>query len=276
MPRSWLWMKVAWAAVRCRSNREFYDRIAPIYDELFVEHRIHALTIAQLLGSSFAGKEENTDVLDLGCGTGLLSRMLADRGYRVVGLDLSYESLRIFKSCNGRSAAVQADAEHLPFTGASFDSVVCLGTWRHFSNSQGVLNEVARALTRNGLFVIGYFPPAMAGAVHVGRGSVGRLLVSLYRLATRFLGYVDRADFELEEEAVASAKERFHTVRVIPSGKHSRVILATHPKITHSGGTQGVTPTLQSVGDVHRQPNGASPDCFVRARSTATSVCACT
>ncbi|NNF13294.1 MAG: methyltransferase domain-containing protein [Gemmatimonadetes bacterium] len=46
----------------------------------------------------FAGSVEGRDVLDAGCGTGYLSRKLAERGARVVGIDLSDEMIEIARS----------------------------------------------------------------------------------------------------------------------------------------------------------------------------------
>ena len=50
--------------------------------------------------------------LDVACGTGRFGRVLADAGYRAVGLDLSADQLRFARWRLG--ACVQADARHLP------------------------------------------------------------------------------------------------------------------------------------------------------------------
>jgi SAM-dependent methyltransferase len=63
--------------------------------------------------------------IELGCGTGYGSAWLARRGANVVGLDNSFEQLRtarVFQEEFGvRFPLVHADAEHVPFTDATFD-----------------------------------------------------------------------------------------------------------------------------------------------------------
>ena len=229
-----MWLKVVWAALSSRSNQNFYDRISPIYDEVFVDHRVHAETIMDILNEIYAGREEETLVLDLGCGTGMLSKMLAEKGYKVVGLDISFSSLGIYRQHNPQFNAIQADANFLPISDGSFHVVVCLGVWRHFPDVQKVLNEVSRVLTRDGTFIVGYFPPAIAGAIHVNQNWWGRSLLWLYQLLTRRLGYLDRADFSLEGETEDAAREQFKTVRKVASGSHKYLMLARYPLRKHS------------------------------------------
>jgi len=68
-----LWWKVIWAALSSRSNQIFYDRISSIYDEVFVDHKIHAETMLKILSDIYTDHKHETLVLDLGCGTGILS-----------------------------------------------------------------------------------------------------------------------------------------------------------------------------------------------------------
>jgi SAM-dependent methyltransferase len=76
------------------------------------------------------GELRGRDVLDYGCGHGMAAVVLARRGARVTGFDLSAAYLaeaRARAEANGVEVAfVQADGECLPFAGGSFDAV-----WGH-------------------------------------------------------------------------------------------------------------------------------------------------
>ncbi|WP_244813916.1 bifunctional 2-polyprenyl-6-hydroxyphenol methylase/3-demethylubiquinol 3-O-methyltransferase UbiG [Caballeronia sp. Lep1P3] len=67
-------------------------------------------------------------IVDLGCGTGLLTCLFAERGYRVTGIDPSREMLRIARGrAHGeRVRWIEGDAAALPFVGAA-DLLVMTG-----------------------------------------------------------------------------------------------------------------------------------------------------
>ncbi len=218
-------MKIAWAALSTRSNQAFYDQISPIYDEVFVEHRIHAETIVRLLCELYTAKKTETLVLDLGCGTGMVSKLLSEKGFKTIGLDESSDSLRLLVNQKPGFPVIQARAEYLPIKKSSFQRVVCLGVWRHFPNPQIVLDEIARILDKDGVFIVGYFPPAFAGLIHFN----SKLLSWFYHALTTKLGYHDRTDARLEQETLNEASKRFETVSELNSGAHWRLITARYP-----------------------------------------------
>ena len=225
-----LWARVLAAALYSKSNQEFYDRVAPIYDQCFVTHKVHASNMAEILHEGFKGREKNTLVLDLGCGTGLLSNMLVDRDFKVLGTDISLESLRLLQQRESRINTIQADAALLPFIDGSCHAVVSLGAWRHFSDFRRVIAEVARILKDDGPLIIGYFPPAIGGVVQQGDSHWHQMLVRLYQFLIRKRGYVDHIDLSLEPMTVDWAENYFEQVSTVDSGKRWRLILARGPR----------------------------------------------
>ena len=191
-----------------------------------MSHKLHADKMVDMLSTTYADQESTTLVLDLGCGTGILTRMLAGKGFDVTGLDISFESLLLMQQSAPRIHTVHGDGTHLPFTDGSFQAVVSLGAWRHFSEPQRVFTEVTRILKSDGVLIVGYFPPALGGAVHQGHGIWHKLLARLYQLMIRRLGYVDRADLSLEPQTVSLARNHFDEVRTVTSGEYWHLIVA--------------------------------------------------
>lgn len=234
MTKTILWIKIIWAALSSRSNQAFYDKISSFYDDIYVEHKVHAETIINKLNEIYSGAEEETLVLDLGCGTGMMTTMLSEKGFKVIGVDISFSSLYVHQEHHPKHNLIQADANFLPITNGSFNAVVCLGVWRHFPDVKKVLNEVSRILTSDGTFIVGYFPPAMAGFIELNQNWWGKLLIRLYQLITRRLGYIDRADFSLEEDTEEMAKKKFKTVSKVVSGSHRHLLFMQYPLTDHS------------------------------------------
>jgi len=230
MARLRLWARVLWAAVSSRSTRRFYDRISDVYDDVFAAHRIRAGTFVKVLDGIYGGGMQDAVIMDLGCGTGMLTTMLADGSRATVGVDLSLSSLRVLRQRCHDCHVVQADANVLPILDGSVQAVVCLGVWRHLPAIAQVLDEVSRVLASDGVFLVGYFPPALAGAIHVGNGPGGRLLVWLYHRVTRRLGYFDRVDASLELETAEEARRRFTEVSTMTSGRRERLLVARYPR----------------------------------------------
>ena len=224
-----LLLRLTVAAASSRSTRVFYDRVSPFYDLLFTGHLPHILTMAAVLSERFRTADQ-AKILDLACGTGALSRRLEERGFRVTGLDFSFESLRRMKQATRTIKPVQADAAALPFGPGSFDVVTCMGAWRHFPEPQRVLNEVCRVLRPDGLFLVGYFPPKLGGIVSVPSGRLGKAVAFLYGRIMGLLNYNDRTGQELEREILRMIELAFTKYRFIQSHDREYLILAESPR----------------------------------------------
>jgi len=73
-----------------------------------------------------AGLAQAGDILEIGCGTGVVAEELARLGSAcVVGLDLDAGVLAFARRQGGSVTYVQGDAHALPFSDGSFDAVVC-------------------------------------------------------------------------------------------------------------------------------------------------------
>ena len=88
-------------------------------------------------------------VLDLGAGTGKLTRSLVERGLDVVAVDPSEEMLAELRAALPGVPTHLASAERLPFGEGSFDAVVAGQAW-HWVDGTRAVPEVARVLRTGG------------------------------------------------------------------------------------------------------------------------------
>lgn len=139
--------------------REGYDQAAPLYAEAFPDTRAEiALDLAML--DAFTSQVRTTPdgrVLDAGCGTGRLSRHLADNGCDVDGLDLSPGMLAIARRERPGLASVVGSVTELPFRDDAFDGVLLWYSLIHLPPDALplALAETARVLRPGGAVLIG-------------------------------------------------------------------------------------------------------------------------
>jgi ubiquinone/menaquinone biosynthesis C-methylase UbiE len=97
-------------------------------------------------------------VLDVGCGSGWASRLLAEKARRgrVVGIDISDEMIRVATEASNdfSNLAFQvASAEDLPFEDSEFTHAFSMESLYYYADMSLALSEIRRALVSGGLFV---------------------------------------------------------------------------------------------------------------------------
>jgi SAM-dependent methyltransferase len=101
-------------------------------------------------------------VLDAGCGEGRHCFGCLERGARVVGLDLDFDSLRLASrrlrqragELDSLGAMNQGDAFHLPYRTGTFDRIICSEVMEHVHDYKGAARELARVTKPGGQLAI--------------------------------------------------------------------------------------------------------------------------
>lgn len=100
-------------------------------------------------------------LLDVACGTGLHFDKVEQQGWRVVGIDLSADQLRVARRrC---PVLARSDACAIPLADARFETVVATFIHTDVDDFPGVLQEVARVLAPGGRFVYLGLHPCFVG-----------------------------------------------------------------------------------------------------------------
>jgi len=129
-------------------NKKFYEEIEihRYSDHAYLKNAINV--------NSYNGKT----VLEIGAGVGTDLRQFAKSGARVIGTDLTLNSVKItkkgFELFNLKGLFGIADAEDLPFEDKSFDLVYSCGVLHHTVNTQKAIDEVYRVLKPKGEAII--------------------------------------------------------------------------------------------------------------------------
>ncbi len=158
-------------------------------------------------------------VLDAGCGEGVLSWYLAERGAKVTAIDISkpnVENAQKFLEKKGvldRVTVMQGDAEALPFADASFDWVISSHVLEHLPDFDKGLSEIHRVTKKRAIVAL---PTCLnlAGASQLGGADFWRLskraIIALPWGLLRILGNLGR---EGVQEGYAGVGELPHIWR---------------------------------------------------------------
>ena len=117
--------------------------------QIRLEH-VHRYVVARELANA-------KTVLDIACGEGYGSAMLAPVAKRVIGVDISEDAIAHARSCYGafkNLSFIAGSATSIPMDDASVDLVVSFETIEHLAEQDEMLAEIRRVLKRDGTLLL--------------------------------------------------------------------------------------------------------------------------
>ena len=138
-----------------KSNEEvvdLYSEWAETYDD---ELESNSYVAPERGAAVFAEhvNDHGARIVDIGCGTGLVGRFLAARGYTAIdGLDISAEMLVQARAKGDYGNLFEADlTKAIDTPDATYDAAISVGTFTHHHVGPGGLDEVLRIVKPGGI-----------------------------------------------------------------------------------------------------------------------------
>ncbi len=136
-----------------QKNKEFFDKIAGHYDKrIFKSLLLNPVKRAV----EFVNVKKNSKILDAGCGTGNLLKILEtkDRALKLYGVDISKEMLKIARKKLKNTKIKLEAVEKISFKKNYFDYIFSIDAFHHYYNHDLVMRNFYRILKKNGYLII--------------------------------------------------------------------------------------------------------------------------
>lgn len=164
------------------ASRRFFDLWSRVYDIPVVQ----ALTYRPVQDAVVARLRDLRPmrILDVGCGTGLLTTRLAgELAVPVIGIDYSIGMLEAASRRHAGVSWVQADATALPLRDEVADTLVCTESFHWYPDQDRALREFRRVLVPGGRAYVALVGPP-ADVVARAAGAWGRFAGQPFRWRT--------------------------------------------------------------------------------------------
>jgi ubiquinone/menaquinone biosynthesis C-methylase UbiE len=141
-------------------HREWFENWANEYDSTLGKVRRHHKMLEQAVRMS--GVRVGDRVLDIGCGTGLLSlKFIAKKACTITAFDSSPAMVRLFRDkikvlgLSDAVACTTGSAESISYPPDSFDIAAATVALHHVKDKEPMLRRIRECLTTGGRFLLG-------------------------------------------------------------------------------------------------------------------------
>lgn len=162
---------------------------------------------------SLISSKKGARVLDVGCGTGNLSFLIAQDSevLEVVGMDISPKMIQIAqqklnnsKIMKNKLMFIESDVINIPYPDHYFDYVYCMNSFHHYEDQKVALKEMHRVLKPGGYFV--HLDPFVDNLIRRGWGRILKLIFNeshvIYHHKKELHDIIRNQGFDIIEEAV--------------------------------------------------------------------------
>lgn len=133
------------------------------------------------------------NILDAGCGNGLLDKLLAEQGAKIIGMDISKSIEQAFNRNNSANAYfIQGDVQFPPLIESFFDIVHCSGVLIHTNNTRLSFYSMESFVKKNGKLSVWLYHPrkdAIHKMILKVRGFTSKLPITIQYYLYLFIFY---------------------------------------------------------------------------------------
>jgi len=142
---------------RITKEKTYWNKLSENYDKLILKY--WNIYKTELLGKVVSNVNSEAVVIDVACGTGLISESLSAKSKQVVGVDMSENMIaqanikKKEKGLDNISYKVE-DAYNLSFDENKYDIAVCVNALHNMQQPEKALSEMKRVLKPGGKLII--------------------------------------------------------------------------------------------------------------------------